>query len=159
MHLLPPQSLSRWLWRRSSRSWTANDPPQCRAVRGIAFRTQTKLAEIAGVPRNVIIDFEVSALPPKSAYLEAMRRVLELCGVEFIDGNSPQVRLKAMTPAQLRAARALLALPRPELAKSAVVPLVLIADYEAGVAGLRREDLVAIRAVLENAGVEFTRAG
>jgi hypothetical protein len=107
------------------------------------------------VPRNVIIDFEVSSLPPKSAYLEAMRRVLELCGVEFIDGDPPQVRLKAMTPAQLRAARALLALPRPELAKSAVVPLALIADYEAGVAGLRREDLVAIRAVLENAGVEF----
>ena len=60
-----------------------------------------------------------------------------------------------MTPAQCRAARALITLPRPELAKAAVVPLVLIADYEAGMPGLRPEDLVAIQAVLENAGIEF----
>ena len=60
-----------------------------------------------------------------------------------------------MTPAQCRAARALITLPRPELAKAAVVPLVLIADYEAGMPGLRPEDLIAIQAVLENAGIEF----
>jgi hypothetical protein len=60
-----------------------------------------------------------------------------------------------MTPAQCRAARALIALPRPELAKSAVVPLVLIADYEIGVPGLRPEDLAAIQKTLEEAGVEF----
>jgi hypothetical protein len=60
-----------------------------------------------------------------------------------------------MTPAQCRAARALITLPRPELAKAAVVPLVLIADYEAGITGLRPEDLFAIQAVLKNAGVEF----
>jgi hypothetical protein len=60
-----------------------------------------------------------------------------------------------MTPAQCRAARALLALPRPELAKAAVVPVVMIADYEAGVMDLRPEDLGAIQAALEAAGVVF----
>jgi hypothetical protein len=70
-------------------------PAQCRAGRGIAFLTQTKFAEVAEVPRNVIIDFEVSSLPPKPAYLEAMRRVLEERGVEFFDGDPPGARLKA----------------------------------------------------------------
>ena len=60
-----------------------------------------------------------------------------------------------MTPAQCRAARALLALPRPELAKSAIVPVPMIADYEAGVLQLRPEDLGAVQAALETAGVEF----
>jgi hypothetical protein len=69
-------------------------PAQCRAARGIAFLTQAKLAEIADVPRNVIIDFEASSLPPKPAYLEAMRRVLEERGAEFIDSDPPRVRVK-----------------------------------------------------------------
>jgi predicted transcriptional regulator len=61
-----------------------------------------------------------------------------------------------MTPAQCRAARALLGLPRPELAKAAVVPANLIADYEAGVWVPRAEDLAAVQRALEAAGVEFT---
>jgi transcriptional regulator with XRE-family HTH domain len=69
-------------------------PAQCRAARGIAFMTQSRLAEVANVPRNVIIDFELNALRPKPAYLEAMRRVLEERGVEFIDGEAPSVRLR-----------------------------------------------------------------
>jgi hypothetical protein len=56
--------------------------------------TQAKLAEVADVPRNVVTDFEVSSLPPKPAYLQAMRRALEQRGVEFVDGNPPGVRLK-----------------------------------------------------------------
>jgi hypothetical protein len=42
--------------------------------------TQWQLAQAADVPRGVIIDFEFNALPPKPAYLEAMRRVLEQAG-------------------------------------------------------------------------------
>jgi hypothetical protein len=61
-----------------------------------------------------------------------------------------------MIPAQCRAARALLVLPRRELAKAAVVPPNLIADYEAGVWIPRDEDLAAIQVALERAGVEFT---
>jgi DNA-binding XRE family transcriptional regulator len=69
-------------------------PAQCRAARGIAFLTQVQLAETAEVPRNVIIDFELNSLPPKPAYLEAIRRVLQERNVEFIDGEPPSVRLR-----------------------------------------------------------------
>jgi predicted transcriptional regulator len=69
-------------------------PAQCRAARGIAFMTQRQLAEAADVPRGIIIDFELSSLPPKPAFLEAMRRVLEDRNVEFIDDNQPSVRLR-----------------------------------------------------------------
>jgi transcriptional regulator with XRE-family HTH domain len=67
-------------------------PAQCRAARGIARMTQLRLAKLAGVPRNVIIDFELNSLLPKPTYLEAIRRVLEERGVEFIDGERPSVR-------------------------------------------------------------------
>jgi hypothetical protein len=60
-----------------------------------------------------------------------------------------------MTPAQCRAARALLALPRPELAKLAAMPVALIADYEAGLSTARSTDINAVKWVLECAGVEF----
>ena len=56
--------------------------------------TQAQLAERAEVPRGVIIDFEHSSLPPKAAYLEAIRRVLEERNVEFVDGEPPSVRLR-----------------------------------------------------------------
>ena len=69
-------------------------PAQCRAARGIAFMTQSRLAEVADVPRGVIIDFELNSLLPKPAYLEAMRRALERRNVEFVDGDPPNVRLK-----------------------------------------------------------------
>jgi hypothetical protein len=64
-----------------------------------------------------------------------------------------------LTPAQCRAARALLVLPRLELAKLAVTPAKLIADYEAGVWAPRAEDLAAIQDALERAGVEFIESG
>jgi hypothetical protein len=50
-----------------------------------------------------------------------------------------------MTPAQCRAARALLGLPRPELAKLAVMPVSLIADFEAGVSTARATDINAMK--------------
>ena len=56
--------------------------------------TQWQLAEAARVPRSVIIDFEHSLLPPKEAYLEAIRRVLEERIVEFVGGERLSVRLR-----------------------------------------------------------------
>jgi hypothetical protein len=58
-----------------------------------------------------------------------------------------------MSPAQCRAARALLGLPRRVVAKAAVVPANLIADYEAGLWVPRVEDLAAVQRALEAAGV------
>jgi hypothetical protein len=68
-------------------------PTQCRSARGMTLMTQRQLAQAADVPRGVIIDFELSSLPPKPGYLEAMRRILEEAGVEFVDGGEwPGVR-------------------------------------------------------------------
>jgi hypothetical protein len=60
-----------------------------------------------------------------------------------------------MTPAQCRAARALVALSQADLARGAVVPVVSIVDFETGVLALRPDDLDAIQDALERAGVEF----
>ena len=58
-----------------------------------------------------------------------------------------------MTSAQCRAARALIEMTQAELARAAVVPLSIIADFEAGVSEPRHVD--AIQQALERAGVEF----
>jgi hypothetical protein len=70
-------------------------PAQCRTARGLIGMSQRVFARAAVVPRGVIVDFEFNALPPKPAYLEAMRRVLERAGVEFTDvGGQSGVRLR-----------------------------------------------------------------
>jgi predicted transcriptional regulator len=58
-----------------------------------------------------------------------------------------------MTPAQCRAARALIDMTQADLARAAVVPLSIIADFEAGVSEPRYVEV--IRQALERAGVEF----
>ena len=67
-------------------------PAQCRAGRTLVDMSQAALAAVANVPRGVIVDFELSALPPKS-YLQAMQRALEQRGVEFVEGERPGTRL------------------------------------------------------------------
>ena len=64
-----------------------------------------------------------------------------------------------MTPAQCRAARALLDISIDERQGSSVVPRVIIEAFEAGGAKLRQADLDAIQHALERAGVEFTNGG
>jgi predicted transcriptional regulator len=64
-----------------------------------------------------------------------------------------------MTPAQCRAARALLDISQAELADWAVMPGALLADFEAGTVTLRPNDVKAIRDQLEGAGVEFIERG
>jgi predicted transcriptional regulator len=61
-----------------------------------------------------------------------------------------------MTPAQCRAARALIDMTQAELAGAAIVPPTLVADYEAGsVTPRRAADVEALRRALERAGVDF----
>jgi hypothetical protein len=60
-----------------------------------------------------------------------------------------------MTPAQCRAARGLVGLPRPELAKASIVPNDMIADFEVGIRTPNELDLAAMQQALEAAGVEF----
>ena len=60
-----------------------------------------------------------------------------------------------ISPAQCRAARALLAMTQAELARAAVVPVASVIDFQTGVKGLRPADLDALQHALEQAGVEF----
>jgi len=60
-----------------------------------------------------------------------------------------------VTPAQCRAARALIDMTQADIAGDVVVTTTLIADYEAGVSAPREADLKAIREALERAGVEL----
>jgi transcriptional regulator with XRE-family HTH domain len=61
-----------------------------------------------------------------------------------------------MTPAQCRAARALLDLTQPQLAAAANLGLSTIVDFERSRRSVSAEALATIRAALESAGVEFT---
>jgi hypothetical protein len=62
-----------------------------------------------------------------------------------------------MTPAQCRAARALLDMTVVELARAAAVPVAVIVDYETSLGFAPEEEhLDAIRDALEKAGIEFT---
>ena len=65
---------------------------------------------------------------------------------------------RQMTPAQCRAARALIEISQGQLAMMAVLPAKLVAEFEAG-ANLRDEDLDAIQDAFERAGVEIIERG
>jgi len=56
---------------------------------------QATLAQAASVSRSVIVTFEKGRTAPNRNNMAAIRRVLEEAGVEFIDGGSPGVRLRA----------------------------------------------------------------
>ena len=61
-----------------------------------------------------------------------------------------------MTPAQCRAARALINLSITELSGAAVVPVTTIWDFEAELGGVIRPfNLDAMQGALEKAGIEF----
>jgi transcriptional regulator with XRE-family HTH domain len=61
----------------------------------------------------------------------------------------------SILPSQCRAARAIIEMDRAELARRAVVPRHLVADFENGSLTPSAKDLVAIRAALEAAAVVF----
>lgn len=62
----------------------------------------------------------------------------------------------SFSPAQCRAARALVEISRDELANRAGVAARTISDFEGGRRAPIRSTLAAMRAALEAAGVEFT---
>ena len=62
----------------------------------------------------------------------------------------------AISPAQCRAARGLIAMDQADLAGAANVSRNVIIDFEKGRRVPTRNNLTAIQRVLEKAGVEFT---
>jgi transcriptional regulator with XRE-family HTH domain len=69
---------------------------QCRGARGLLGFTQPKLALAARLGLSTIVDFERSRRPVSATAVRAIRKALELAGVEFIDenGGGPGVRLR-----------------------------------------------------------------
>jgi transcriptional regulator with XRE-family HTH domain len=64
-----------------------------------------------------------------------------------------------MTPAQCRAARALLDWSQDDLAQAAEVGVVTLRQFERGATEPRRAILAALRRALEEAGVRFIDRG
>jgi DNA-binding transcriptional regulator YiaG len=60
-----------------------------------------------------------------------------------------------MTPAQCRAARAMLQMTQPKLAESSVLGLSTVVDFERERRQVSAEAVAAIRTALESAGVVF----
>jgi transcriptional regulator with XRE-family HTH domain len=69
-------------------------PAQCRGARGILDWTQERLAIEASVSLSTIKEFEAGRRTPIANNLAAIQRAIEAAGVEFIDGDSPGVRLR-----------------------------------------------------------------
>lgn len=60
-----------------------------------------------------------------------------------------------MTPAQCRAARALLSLEQADIAKEAGVARVTVVDFEKGERTPREKTVRSLKVALETAGIEF----
>lgn len=60
-----------------------------------------------------------------------------------------------MTPAQCRAARAMISMTQPDLAKSASVGLSTVVDFEKERRQVSDRSISAVRNALEQAGIEF----
>lgn len=67
--------------------------------------------------------------------------------------------LRTMTPAQARAARALLDITQGDLAGAAGLGLSTVVDFERERRSVSSDAVQRIRAALETAGVEFLPAG
>jgi transcriptional regulator with XRE-family HTH domain len=83
-------------------------PAQCRAARGLIAWNQQELADRAHIGIVTVHQFETGLSRPRRVTLEAIRRVLEAAGVEFIDeegGRGPGVRLQKSPSGELRLPR------------------------------------------------------
>lgn len=59
-------------------------PAQCRAARAVLGWSQDRLAELAGVSRTMVTDFEKGARVPLPATHRALQSALEAAGIEFV---------------------------------------------------------------------------
>jgi len=66
--------------------------------------------------------------------------------------------VEKMSPAQCRAARALLSITQSELAKAAKLGLSTVVDFERGRRRVSTDAIRAMQGALERAGIDFIRA-
>jgi transcriptional regulator with XRE-family HTH domain len=61
-------------------------PAQCRSARGLLGLSQTELAELAGIKRSAVADYEADRAI-RSALIEKIERALVAKGIEFASGK------------------------------------------------------------------------
>lgn len=101
-----------------------------------------------GCPRSLIISGERSTVSVEMSTASGDQWE----EIELVGG----VMLK---PFQIRGARAFLGWPAPRLASEAGVSESTVRDYETGRRAIRSDNLAAIEAALERAGIEFIADG
>ena len=70
---------------------------QCRAARALLGLSQADLADISGVSRVPLANFEAGNSAPYPKTLDSLKTALEGAGVVFVEsnGHGPGVRLRA----------------------------------------------------------------
>ena len=73
-------------WRRCERKPDnmAISPAQCRSARTLLSLSVTKLAAAAGVPENMLDEFELERRPLDGSMLSAVQRALEKAGIVLL---------------------------------------------------------------------------
>ena len=71
-------------------------PAQCRAARTLLGWSQSHLAEAANLSIKAVQDFERKKRATQPMTVGLLRRALEHAGIEFTDGDMPDVRLAEM---------------------------------------------------------------
>jgi transcriptional regulator with XRE-family HTH domain len=153
---------------------------QCRAGRSLIGWSRKDLASASSIALRTIVDFERGARSTRSATLSALKSALESADVRFIakggvgvgveraSGSPQSARLTPelsstpestktvdFSPAQCRAARALLDWTQPRLAEASTLSLSTIVDFERDRRAVSQQAVGAMRVALEAAGVQF----
>ena len=71
---------------------------QCRSARTLLGWSVNKLASAASVAETAIDDFEMERRQPDLATLDALRRILEDAGVEFLPLDDVRLRANSVLP-------------------------------------------------------------
>ena len=73
-------------------------PAQCRAARAVLGWSQDRLAEVAGVSRTMVTDFEKGSRVPLPATHKALQSALEAAGIEFVSPKNGRAGLLFSDP-------------------------------------------------------------
>ena len=68
-------------------------PAQCRAARALLGWSREHLAGAANLGVDTVQNFESQKRAPQPTTVGLLRRALERAGIEFTDGDMPDVRL------------------------------------------------------------------
>ena len=71
----------------------AMTPAQCRTARTLLGWSQEHLAEAANLGTDTVQNFESQKKMPQPATVGLLRRALERAGIEFTEGDMPDVHL------------------------------------------------------------------